>query len=68
MFTIIQAAGWPIWLLLACSVLAVTLMIERLLSLSVHKVAPRQLTDEAIIGSRITFSTPNADTNVRGKR
>ena len=52
MFTIIQAAGWPIWPLIACSVLAVALVIERFLSLRENKVAPPKLTDEAISVSR----------------
>ncbi|NDP40595.1 MAG: MotA/TolQ/ExbB proton channel family protein, partial [Rhodoferax sp.] len=29
MFSIIQAAGWPIWPLVACSILAMALVIER---------------------------------------
>ncbi|RYY88194.1 MAG: MotA/TolQ/ExbB proton channel family protein, partial [Comamonadaceae bacterium] len=33
MFSIIQAAGWPIWPLLACSIFALALVIERFLSL-----------------------------------
>jgi biopolymer transport protein ExbB len=45
LFTIIQAAGWPIWPLIACSVLAVALVIERFVSLRENKVAPPKLTD-----------------------
>ena len=52
MFSIIQAAGWPIWPLIACSVVAVALVIERFVSLRDHKVAPPKLTDEAITVSR----------------
>jgi biopolymer transport protein ExbB len=52
LFSIIQAAGWPIWPLIACSVLAVALVIERFVSLRDHKVAPAKLTDEAITVSR----------------
>ncbi len=52
MFSIIQAAGWPIWPLIACSVLATALVIERFVSLRDHKVAPAKLTDEAITVSR----------------
>jgi len=33
LFSIIQAAGWPIWPLLLCSIVALTLIIERLSSL-----------------------------------
>lgn len=52
MFSIIQAAGWPIWPLIACSVLAVALVIERFVSLRDNKVAPPKLTDEAVAVSR----------------
>ena len=52
MFSIIQAAGWPIWPLIACSILALALIIERFLSLKTAKVAPARLLDEAIGVSR----------------
>ena len=52
MFSIIQAAGWPIWPLLACSILALALIIERFLSLQVNKVAPAKLLDETLLISR----------------
>lgn len=48
MFTIIQAAGWPIWPLIACSVVGLALVVERFLSLRVARVAPPKLLDEAI--------------------
>jgi biopolymer transport protein ExbB len=59
LFTIIQAAGWPIWPLIACSVLTVTLVIERFVSLRENKVAPPKLTDEAITVSRT--NVPSAE-------
>ena len=59
MLSIIQAAGWPIWPLLACSVLAVALIIERFSSLKIPKVAPPKLLGEAIIVSRTGL--PHAD-------
>ena len=40
MFSIIQAAGWPIWPLLAASVVALALIVERLLSLRPSRIAP----------------------------
>ncbi|MEI6738273.1 MAG: MotA/TolQ/ExbB proton channel family protein [Pseudomonadota bacterium] len=40
MFSIIQAAGWPIWPLLLASIVAVALIIERLVALRRAKVAP----------------------------
>jgi len=59
LFTIIQAAGWPIWPLIACSVLTVALVIERFVSLRENKVAPPKLTDEAITVSRT--NVPSAE-------
>jgi biopolymer transport protein ExbB len=45
LFSIIQAAGWPIWPLVICSILALALVIERFLSLKTAKVAPPRLLD-----------------------
>ncbi|WP_198971659.1 MotA/TolQ/ExbB proton channel family protein [Xylophilus sp. ASV27] len=59
MFSIIQAAGWPIWPLLACSVLALALIIERFISLKAAKVAPPKLLDEAITVSRSGVPAPD---------
>jgi len=39
-FSIIQAAGWPIWFLLVASVIAVALIIERAAALRQSKVVP----------------------------
>lgn len=52
MLSIIQAAGWPIWTLIVCSILGLTLIIERGVSLRTSKIAPPQLVDEAIGASR----------------
>ena len=52
MLNIIQAAGWPIWPLIACSVLGLALVIERFLSLKTARIAPPKLLDEAIMVSR----------------
>ncbi len=51
MFSIIQAAGWPIWPLLACSIVALALIIERMMSLRPHLVAPEGLLEQAIKAS-----------------
>ncbi len=59
MFSIIQAAGWPIWPLLACSVVALALIIERLINLQPARVAPPQLLDEAMAVSRQGLPTPD---------
>jgi biopolymer transport protein ExbB len=48
LFSIIQAAGWPIWPLLLCSVVALALVIERLLRLRASLVAPANLMDEVL--------------------
>ncbi|MFY9509925.1 MAG: MotA/TolQ/ExbB proton channel family protein [Rubrivivax sp.] len=52
MLSIIQAAGWPIWPLLACSVIALALIIERLYHLRDALVAPPTLLDEVLSVSR----------------
>ncbi len=59
MLSIIQAAGWPIWPLIACSVLGLALVIERFVALKTTKVAPAKLLDEAISVSR--QGLPSAD-------
>lgn len=59
MLTIIQAAGWPIWPLIACSILGLALIIERFFSLRMAKIAPPSLLDEAITVSRQAI--PSAD-------
>jgi len=59
LFSIIQAAGWPIWPLVACSVLALALVIERFTSLKNRKVAPPKLLDEAITVSRASVPSPD---------
>ncbi len=48
MFSIIQAAGWPVWFLIIASLLAVALIIERAISLQRRKVLPPQLLDEVL--------------------
>ena len=52
MLSIIQAAGWPIWPLIACSIIGVALVIERFMSLQTRKVAPQKLLDEAMYVSQ----------------
>ena len=48
MFAIVEAAGWPIWLLIIASVIATALITERLLFLRNKNVAPAGLLDEVI--------------------
>ena len=52
MLSIIQAAGWPIWPLIACSILALALIFERFISLKKSRVAPANLLNEAITVSK----------------
>ncbi|MBC7548903.1 MAG: MotA/TolQ/ExbB proton channel family protein [Polaromonas sp.] len=59
MISIIQAAGWPIWPLIACSLAAMALILERFVSLKDTKVAPLFLVDEAITVSKNTV--PSTD-------
>ena len=59
MLSIIQAAGWPIWPLIACSVLAMALIFERFVSLKTDRIAPPKLLDEAISVS--SQSVPGPD-------
>ncbi|MFM7330692.1 MAG: MotA/TolQ/ExbB proton channel family protein [Brachymonas sp.] len=59
MLSIIQAAGWPIWPLIACSILGLALVIERFVSLKAAKVAPPKLLDEAIAVSRQGIPSPD---------
>lgn len=48
MFAIIQAAGWPIWLLLIASVIALALIIERIIYLRRGRILPPKLLEEVI--------------------
>jgi biopolymer transport protein ExbB len=59
LLSIIQAAGWPIWPLVACSILALALIFERFLSLKTAKVAPPRLLDEALSVSRHSVPSPD---------
>ena len=59
MLSIIQAAGWPIWPLLLCSIVALALVIERFSSLRTARVAPPRLLEEVIAVS--TKSLPSPD-------
>ena len=57
MLTIIQAAGWPIWPLILCSIVAVALIIERFVALKTSRVVPPTLLDEAIAVSQTRVPT-----------
>ena len=49
MFSIIHAAGWPIYFLLAVSIVAVALIIERFIILRREKIVPRGLLEKAVV-------------------
>ncbi|TXT40752.1 MAG: biopolymer transport protein ExbB [Comamonadaceae bacterium] len=59
MFSIIQAAGWPIWPLIACSILALALVIERFVSLKTIKITPPKLLDEVLSVTRQSVPGPD---------
>ena len=59
MLSIIQAAGWPIWPLILCSVLALALIVDRFMNLRADRVVPDKLVDEVINVSR--NSLPRGD-------
>ena len=48
MFSIILAAGWPIWPLLLASIIAVALIIERLVALRRTKILPEGLLQRVV--------------------
>jgi biopolymer transport protein ExbB len=52
LFSLIQAAGWPIWFLLAASIVAVTVIVERILYLRTSRVLPPTLLNEVISVAR----------------
>lgn len=58
MFSIIQAAGWPVWFLIIASFLAVALIIERGISLQRRKIIPAHLLDEVLTLYRSRRATP----------
>jgi len=47
-FAIIEAAGWPIWPLLLCSVIALAIIGERLWSLRANVVMPKSLLSQVV--------------------
>lgn len=71
MLSIIQAAGWPIWLLIVCSIVALALVLERIYHLRASLVAPPTLLDEVMTVTRSSLPGPDvvnklADNSVLG--
>ena len=58
MWSIIQAAGWPIWPLVFASVVALSLIFERMWSLRQSVVAPPGLVDRVLADYRHNGVTP----------
>jgi biopolymer transport protein ExbB len=57
-FSIIEAAGWPIWPLILCSVIALAIIGERLWSLRRSVVMPRGLLERVLQEYRQNGATP----------
>lgn len=57
MWSIIEAAGWPIWPLIIASVTALALILERLWSLRQSVVAPRGMVDHVLVEFKHTGAT-----------
>jgi biopolymer transport protein ExbB len=55
LFSIIQAAGWPIWPLIACSIFALAIILERLYALQTTKVLPEHALQHAIDSTQQGF-------------
>ncbi len=64
MISIIQAAGWPIWPLIACSILAFAIVLERFVSLKSNKIVPPRLLDEVLGVTRNGVPTPDVVTQL----
>ena len=60
MLSIIQAAGWPIWPLIACSIFALAIILERLYALQVRKVLPETALTQAIESTKQGFPSDEA--------
>jgi biopolymer transport protein ExbB len=63
-FSIIQAAGWPIWFLLAASVIAVALIIERFIVLRRQRITPSALLEKVVDAYRKQGVTPQLVENL----
>jgi len=64
LLSLIDDAGWPIWLLLATSVLGLTLIIDRCLALRRSRVMPANLLQQVMEMLRHRQETPDALTRL----
>lgn len=60
MFSILREAGWPIWALLATSILGLALIFERFLSLRREQIVPRGLNEQVADMLRNRLDTPES--------
>jgi biopolymer transport protein ExbB len=58
LFAIIQAAGWPIWFLIVCSIIALAIIGERWWSLRESVVMPKNLLAQVVQDYRQNGATP----------
>jgi biopolymer transport protein ExbB len=58
LLAILQAAGWPIWLLLVASIVALALIIERLIYLRRSRILPRALLADVVRAHQSGKVTP----------
>ncbi len=65
MQSIVIQAGWPIWLLIALSVVGLAIVIERSLSLSTRRIIPHDLPAQVIQMVRAQADTPDAIDKLR---
>ena len=66
LFSIIQAAGWPVWPLIFASIAAVALIVERFISLKRNKLLPKNLLDEVLNLHRNRQITPEIIQKLEG--
>lgn len=55
LLSIIQAAGWPIWPLILCSIFSLAIILERIFALRTSKVLPQNALAKAIDSTRQGF-------------
>jgi biopolymer transport protein ExbB len=64
--SIIEAAGWPIWPLILCSVIALAIIVERTWSLRYNIVMPRNLLAQVVQEYRQNGVTPQMLSRLTG--
>lgn len=59
MLHMVEAAGWPIWPLILCSIVALAVIFERMASLRRARILPAKLLDEALNVSAKQLPAPD---------